>query len=202
MASILVTNLTAENVYVSDLYTTLAANGTLTVSRPASKLGEMVALQKLIEAAKVTIAVTLDTYETASGMLTAPGSVEAADLSAVAADTAAAASQVIRVPLVAGAGGSADDVTVFAAGALPYKMRIMDARLNVTTQVVGSTCAIRDQAAGAGTLVTSLSSNATGRVESTGASVVLTPGASVGLFVRRSDSAVAGELLLTVRRES
>jgi hypothetical protein len=63
----------------------------------------------------------------------------------------------------------------------------------------------RSAAAGGGTLAAEIDAAANGRRGQTAtvtASQVFTPGALVGLFLRRSDSAIAGEVFIAVRRES
>ena len=202
MASILITNLTAEAVSIGDLYTSVPASGTLTVQRPATALAAMPSLQKAIADGKVAAAVTYDAWETASGLLTPPAATDAADAAPVAAGDTAALEQTIRKAFTAGTPGTADDVIIYAVNTLPYKMRIMDAVANISTAIARATADVRSQAAGAGTLVCSLDAATTGRKEMATPSVVLTPGASVGLYIRRSDRGIAGEVVLTVRRES
>jgi hypothetical protein len=203
MATITVTNLTPDSVYIGDLYTNIPASGSVVLSRPAATLSSMSALMKAVAASQVTVAVVYDAHETASGLLVPPEAVDATDMAAVAATSAAAGAQTIRKAFTAGAGGSPDDVVVYAVNTLPYKMRIMDAYALVSTAVAASTLDVRSAAAGAGTVAASMSAAAAGRAASTvTASVVLSPGAAVGLFVRRSDSGIAGEVVLSVRRES
>lgn len=102
---------------------------------------------------------------------------------------------VMHFPVAAGAGGSADDVTVLNANA-PFDFKVLSTVFIVTTNVSGKNVQLFPQAAGAGTaLSTSLSANATGRVSDAGtAPQKVSKGGS--LFLRRSDSGVAGNLLL------
>ena len=104
----------------------------------------------------------------------------------------------------AGGGGSPADITLYAANALPFKLRVVDSWLFVSTAVAG-TGTLRDEAAGAGTAASSGSTVATGRIPmdpTSDASAVLTPGATKGLFLYLSDDAAAGEVFVLVRRES
>jgi len=74
----------------------------------------------------------------------------------------------------------------------------------VDTAVAASTLEIRTQAAGAGTLLGEMSSNATGRAgwQTLTATQVATPGATEGLFIRRSDDGAGADICLLCRRES
>lgn len=104
-----------------------------------------------------------------------------------------------------GAAGTADDVTIYAVNTLPYKVRIIDAWAVVSTAAAATTLDVRSAAAGGGTLAAQVSAASTGIARAsllnTNASAVLTPGASVGLFVRR-DRSVVGEIFITARKES
>lgn len=199
-----VTNISAAPVPIGDIYTTIAVGGSVTFKRSASQLSAMVSLQKAVEAGSVTVAAVMESFESASGLATAPNSVEAADMAAVAAATAASGEVVFRKAFTS---VSATDIPLFAANALPYKMRILDAYLLISTVQAGSTLRLFDQAAGAGTALTSATSAATaGRIAMvlTGnASQVVTPGALVGLFLLPSaHSGIVGEVVITARRES
>lgn len=205
MSKLTITNLTGSPVHIGDIYYTIPANGSVVVERDASDLSGMVALQKAVTAGQVAASIAYETWETASGLVAAPGSVEARDLAPVAATAAAAVVQTIRKSFTAGVPGTADDVVIFAAGALPYKMRILDVVALVSTNIALSTLTVRDEAAGAGTAAAVLDSATTGRKMPDGsitASVVYTPGVTKGLFLRRSDRGVAGEVVLTVRQET
>jgi len=140
--------------------------------------------------------------EVASGMLSPPGVVEAGDLAPVLATFPLAALATIFVAIPAGGGGAPDDVEVWPLNGLPFQFRVLDAVAYVTTAVGASTLELRDEAAGAGNLLASAASAATGRQANTAAATgSAVPGASKGLFVRRSDSGVAAELVVTIRRE-
>lgn len=197
MATITITNLTAADVAIADLYGTLPASGTLTTSRSQSDLANMTALQALIQAGTVSLAIAYTAAEKAAGLVgQGDGAVAASGLSD---------EQVIRVPFTALAAGTADDVTVFAVNTLPYKkMRIIEAVALISTAIGATTMQVRTAAAAGGTLCAELSSGATGRQlqnNTVTASQVITNGASVGLFIRRSDRGVAGEVFIRVRAE-
>lgn len=197
MATIVVTNVGASEVYCSDLYTSIAAGASVTTTRTAGDLSRMAGLHALVAAGSCTVAVTYSDAEKASGMVDTGAAASAA---AGLGDT-----DVIRVPLVAGTPGTADDVTVYAVNTLPYKkLRVLDAYAVISTGIAG-TLQVRSAAAGAGTLCAEIDSTNTGRAGQTAtvtASQVLTNGASVGLFVRRSDRGVAGEVHIVVRPET
>lgn len=203
-----VTNTTSpsEAVTLGDLYKTLdKAGDSVIFSRTASDLSRMTSLQAAAAAGKVSVTVVPTADELASGLLTPPQTIQAADMQPVAAAVVDAPEIVLRIPLVAGGGGAPDDVTVYALNAFPYKCRVLWARAVVSATPGASTAEVRTQSGGAGTLLATMNTGALGLVPSpnTGfATSVVTPGASVGLFVRRSDSAIAGELHVCVRRES
>lgn len=205
---VLVTNITSpsEAVTIGDIYKTLAASGdNITFSRKASDLPRMASLQALVAAGKVSVVVTPTADELASGLLTSPQTIQAADVQPVAAAVVESPEIVLRIPITAGAGGTADDVTVFALNAFPYKCRILWARAIVGATPGASTVELRTQSGGAGTLLATLNTGALGLVPSpnTGfATSVVTPGATVGLFARRSNNTIGGEIHVCVRRES
>lgn len=102
----------------------------------------------------------------------------------------------IAVEFPAGAGGAPDDVTILAV--VPFQVRILDATLDISTAVVGSTATVRNQAGGGGAALTSaLSTAATGTVRNNDTATRTT---SLSLFLRRSDSGVAGTIILTLNR--
>ena len=199
-----ITNISAAPVAIGDLYTTIPVGGFVTTKRSASQLSSMVGLQKAIESGLVTIAAVEESFETASGLAVAPGTVSAADQAAVAAGAAASGEVVFRKAFTSVA---STDIAIYAANALPYKMRILDAYLLISTVQAGSTLQLFDQAAGAGTAVTTAASAAVaGRIPlplTGNASQVLTPGALVGLFLLPSaHSGIVGEVVITARRET
>ena len=199
-----VTNISAAPVAISDLYKTLAVAEAVTFKRSASELSSMRSLQKAAADGLVTVAAVMEAFETASGLATAPGSVEAIDMAAVAAAGVASGEVVFRKNFTSVA---STDIALFAANALPYKMRILDAYLLISTVQAGSTLQVFDQAAGAGNAITTATSAAVaGRIAMplTGnVSQVVTPGALVGLFLRPSaHSGIVGEVVITARRET
>lgn len=210
MATFTLTNLSADRVHVGDFYgVELAPSGSTgdAVSLTNRSLAEIPALsrtQDLVAAGTITFEVALDAAELSSGMASPPNSVQAEDLQAVGAAAIAAPVQAFFKSFAAGVAGTPDDVTVYAANALPYKMRILDVIGYVSTAIALSTLTVRDEAAGAGTVVATLDSAATGRVQdaTATATALLTPGATKGLFVRRSDRGVAGSVIVLARRES
>lgn len=198
MATLVVSNLTAADVYVSDLYAAVPASGSISTNRAASDLSRMAGLQALIAAGTVAASVTYSDAEKNSGLV---------DVGTTASPaTGLGDGDVIRVPFAAGTPGTPDDVTIYALNALPYKkMRIVDAHVMVVTAIGATTVQLRSAAAGAGTLCAEMATAATGRNGQTAtvtASQVLTNGATVGLFLRRSDRGVAGEVVITVRPET
>lgn len=203
MASVVITNVSAGEVHIRDLYKTLAAGEAVTISRTAAEITGMAGLQEAAADGTVTIAYTRSADEVASG-LDLPPVVDGGDLAAVASTDKVSDCAVIRIPFTAGAGGSADDVTAYAVNTLPFKFRVLDAWALIATNVVSASVTVRTAAAAGGTLLATLSGNATGRVSTTAptATAVATPGASAGLFLRRSDSGLAGEVFLLVRKEA
>lgn len=205
MASFVITNLRTTPTLVQDFYATIPGSSSITVAnRSVHELDGMRDLKAKVAAGDVSISISYTATDLTAGFAQAPGSVEAVDAAAVAAATAAAAPITFRVPMTAGGGGAPDDVTVFAANLLPFKFRVIDAYALISTAVGASTLSVRTQAAGAGTLLASLSSATTGRQPLTGpnASALATPGATEGLFIRRSDNGVAGEVVVIARRET
>jgi hypothetical protein len=96
--------------------------------------------------------------------------------------------------IVAGAGGSADDVTLNSA-ALPYKAFITQVRFIPLTGVASSNVTLRSAAAGAGTAYSSaLASVTAGTVAATTTVATAAAAAGSSLYLRRSDSGIAGIL--------
>jgi hypothetical protein len=202
---LVVTNISSDPVYIRDLYIEIPAGESVTTDRAASDMSGMSGLIEALDAGTVSVSLTPSAAEIASGFLTPPQAVQAVDMAPVAAAEIAAGLVVLRVPLVAGGGGSPDDVTAYAANALPFKFRVLDAWAMISTGVGASTLNAYTQAAAAGTLLAGpIDSALAGIVRMTGpnASALAVPGATEGLFIRRSDDGVAGEVFLLVRRES
>jgi len=201
---ITITNSGTDLLPLSDIYRTLAVGESITVSRSASDLPRMKGLQAAIAAGTATVTVAPTASELASGLLSAPQAIEAADLAPVAAATLIGLTQTLRIPLTSGgAAGTNDDVTAYALNTVPYKCRVVDMWALVSTNAAGTSLDLRTQAAGAGSSLGTVSANATGvaRMAAATATAVVTPGSSVGLFVRR-DRSVVGELFVVLRRES
>lgn len=192
-----ITNISSEQVYVGDIYTAIEAGKSVTVERSTSDLSDMKALMALMSQAKVTVATVATADEAASGFLDQAAGVPAA--------TKVADDFVIRCPFPVGAGG-ADDVQIYALNKVPFKFRVMGGRALVSVAGAGgSLVQARTAAAVGGTLLQEFSTATTGNQDPTAtvtATQVVTPGASVGLFLRRSDSTAVGEVLLDCRREA
>lgn len=206
MADVTLTNLTTSPLPLGDLYTSIPASGSIVISRFTSDLARMQSVQAAVAAGTLAVSVVLTAAEAASGLTTAAGSVEAEDVAAVADTTIAAAPFEIRKSFTALAAGTADDVTIYAAGALPFKMRILDVYALVSTAGAGGamTLTVRDQSGGLGTAVATIDDSGAGRIAPTAftATTLLTPGATKGLFIRRDERDVAGEVVIKARRES
>jgi hypothetical protein len=204
MATLRITNLDTAPLYIADIYNTIAVSGYVDVERAASDIPRMKALITAISAGQASLLVTYSAAELASGLMAPPQSVEAGDVAPVAAAAVPSGAVLFRKSFAAGGGGSPADVTLFAANALPFKFRVMDSWVFIATAVAG-TATLYDEAAGAGTAVAAGATTATGRVTldpDSDASVVLSPGATKGLFLRLSDDAAAGEVFVLVRPES
>lgn len=204
MATLVITNISGADLLIQDLYTTIAAGGSATVDRAASDIPRMASMIDAVATSKATLSVTYTADEIASGLMSPPQAVEARDLAPVAAAVATGGLAIVRSSFAAGAGGSADDVVVYAANTLPFKFRVVDCWAKVVTNVGGSTLQARTRALGAGTLLGTMSSATAGHQVQTDvvATAVATPGTLEGLFILRSDSGVAGEVFLLVRPES
>lgn len=201
MASLVITNVSSDTIYLRDLYKELEAGDSVTVDRTSAQLQSMTGLHEMIADGVVTLAYTRSADEIASGY-DLPPVVAGDDAPAVAAADVVSPVTLLRCPFTAGAGGAADDVTIYAVNTLPFKFRVVDVWGYIAT-AAGATVAVRTAAVGAGTLLGTVASNATGRFDGTGtATAVATPGASAGLFLRRADSGAAGEIFLLIRKES
>ena len=181
------------------------ANGQVTLpGRATTELPVARSLQKLIADGDLTFSLTPSADEKASGLLSPPVSITGDDMQPVAAGDVTAAIGTFHREIPAGAGGAADDVALFAANAIPFKARLLDVVFHVTTAVVASTLTLGDEAAAAGTAIAVGDSGTVGRkVDATRAATFVLEQTTVdkGLFVRRSDSGVAGSVTITYRRE-
>jgi len=197
-----ITNTDVEKLYLGDFYTSIEPGKSITVDRPASDLPRLPSLQAALADGKASLSVTYTSDEAASGLHAPPSVIEAGDIAPVAGTTPAAALITIYKSFAAGGGGSPDDVEIFPAGGLPFKFRILDLVVYVSTAVVGSDVEIRDEAVGAGSLLASASSASIGRNSNVEAGTgIAAPGTTKGLFVRRSDDGAAGEVVITARAE-
>lgn len=94
---------------------------------------------------------------------------------------------------IAGAGGAPDDVTIVPAGGLGFAFKVLAVEAEPTTAVGGSTLTARDTVGGAGAALSSaIASAAATRARST-LNDRPTVAADKGVFLRRSDSGVAGQ---------
>lgn len=102
----------------------------------------------------------------------------------------------VTLPFVAGGGGAPDDITVL--NPVPYTSRVLDVTLLISTAVIGSTAQLRTALGGLGSaLSSSLSTAATGTVRNNDTA---TRTSSTGFFLRRSDSGIAGTIVVTFSR--
>ena len=181
MATLTITNVSTGPISISDIYRTLAPSESVSVTRYANQIPQMASLQKQLAAQTVTLSVAYSADEIASGLAVAPGSVGGTDIAPVDATAAQGGLFTIRKIFTAGAGGSADDVTVYSVNALPEKFRVVDAFGFISTAVSSASLSIRTAAAGGGTLLATIAAGSTGRVAMTGtATAVATPGSSAG----------------------
>jgi hypothetical protein len=202
MAQLTITNISTERKYLGDLYTSVEPGSSIEVTRSAADLPQMTALQKAVADGDLTLSVAYSAEEAASGLHLPPSVVEAGDIAPVAGSNPASGLVTIFSSFAAGGGGSADDVEIFPAGALPFKFRVLDFLVYVATAVGASTIEARDEAGGAGNVLASADSATTGRqTNAETVTGVADPGSTKGLFLRRSDSGVAGEAVLIVRPE-
>jgi hypothetical protein len=107
----------------------------------------------------------------------------------------------IRVAFTALATGAADDVTIYSANA-PFAFRILNVTFLVSAAIAASTLVLRDTSGGGGAALSStFDSAATGIAPVTAAwTASSTVAANGSLFVRRSDRAVAGEVIVIAVR--
>jgi hypothetical protein len=206
MASLTITNVSASDYWLNDIYATVPAGEAVVVTRSPAEISSMAGLQAAVADGVLTSSVEFSADELAADLssVVAPASVGAVALNPVAATAVDAPLVTFRKAMTSGgASGTLDDVTIYAVNTLPYKVRILDAMALIGTAGPGSSVlSVRSAAAGGGTLAATIPSDATGvaRMSGPNASVVLTPGASVGLFIRR-DRSVVGEVVITARRE-
>lgn len=132
-----------------------------------------------------------------------PGDVDAAAVGSVPAQSESAFTPVLHLSkaFVAGEAGAADDVTVLAAGELPFGFEVVLVGLYVSGGAdAGRSVALRTQAAGAGTLLATLSAEEVDWAMAPPTTSSAVPGATEGLFLRRSHDAVAGTVMVLARK--
>lgn len=134
--------------------------------------------------------------------LNAPsGSVSASAL-AVADANGLAAGANIRVAFTAGGGGSADDVVIYSANA-PFKFRVLDTKIIISTVVALATVQLRDATGGGGSALSdSLAAAAVGVKRDVLMTSTGTVSSGGTLVLRRSDNGVAGEVIVFIRKET
>ena len=209
MADFTFINPTSDTQYVTDFPgkpIAVPANSQVTIeNRVTTELPAARSLQKLIADGDLTFTMTPSADETASGLLSPPVSITGDDMQPVAATDVTAAIGTFHKEFAAGGGGSPDDVVLFAANEIPFKCRLLDVVFHVSATPGASTLTLYDEAAGAGTSIAAGDSSTTGRKVDTsrdGTDVLEQTTVDKGLFLRRSDDAIAGSVTVTYRRES
>lgn len=140
---------------------------------------------------------TFDVYPRAKGTDAGSVAVPNQGISSTSASGGPFVPMMMSFYIKAGAGGSADDVTLLSS-ALPDKMFILDVAFLPSASVATHTVTLRDTAAGGGTAYSSaLSGAAAGTLGRTTTTQGTAAAAASSLFARRSDSAVAGVLTIT-----
>jgi len=203
MATIVLTNLDTSPLPLGDLGSkSLAVGEVLTIPRPVNALPAMASVIAAVAAGKLSVSVTPTAAELASGLMAPPQSVQAEDTAPVASSAVVAGVPfVIRKAFTAGAPGAADDVELIAANALPRKFRVLAAFAYFSTAIDATVASLRSRAAGAGTLLGAFSS-AVAVSQSSTPPTAIAPGTLDGLFLRRGDRGVAGEVVVIVQAES
>ena len=210
MATFSFTNISSEVQYISDFPGSplpIPVGDTVEIpNRVSTELPAARELQRQIAEGLVSFVMTPSADEIASGLLSPPVSITGDDIQPVAATDVTAAVAVFHKEFAApGGGGTPADVVLFAANAIPFKCRLLDVVVHVTTTPGASTAVLRDEAAGAGTVIASIDSSTVGRkVDGTrdATDVLEQTTVAKGLFLRLSDDAVAGSVTITFRRES
>ena len=212
-ASILLTNLTATTLSVdtrfgkfSDkvLRVSLSPAGTPKSSYDVGAIASLAALnanaqiRQLLDSTppKVTLSVVRGTADI-------PGAIDAV------ADSIGEAAAFRRVYAVAaGAGGAADDVPLYV-GSFPFAAQICDAQFMCSTAVATSTVQLRDAISGGGAGHSmQFNTSTTGRKRDDGTGVapsagtVTTVAKNGSLYLHRSDSGIAGTIIIDYQRLS
>jgi hypothetical protein len=205
MATFVITNIYAGQVHLGDYYKTLEVGEVITLqNRSVDELPANKSLQEAMTAGKVTLAIIPTADELGSGLLAPPNTVGGDDILQVADTFPLSTVALVRLDMAAGGGGAPDDYVWYALDDLPFQFRACFAFALISGAVIGETLEVRDEAGGGGTLLADISGAAVGYQPMTGpnATAVAIPAATKGLFVRRSDSAIAGEVFLLIRREA
>ena len=163
MAQLVVTNVSGEDVTISDLYKSLAPGESVTTSRSGSDFPRMKSLQNAIAAGRVTVSITPDAQEALSGLLSPPASVTAEDIAPVPATAVTGGLVVLRQQFAGDRGGSPDVVTIVGLGGLSTPLRVVDAFAYVSTRVIASVLEVRTQPSGAGGLLATFDSGTAGK---------------------------------------
>lgn len=196
-----------------DIYT----QGTTDISEPVLGAGQVIDTRNLIAGAGMTGGGTLAADRTFNVIANADATmvVNANDIQvgqvlpanqAVVDANGIGSTMVLRKALTAsGATGAADDVTIFSSNA-PFKFRVLDAVMYTSTAAAGSsTAALRTASAGGGTLLSgamATDANGISRPAGTTPTATSTVASAGSLFLRRSDRAQVGEVLITIVRET
>ena len=109
---------------------------------------------------------------------------------------------VIRGTVTAGGGGAARDNSIYTANA-PFKFRVLDFFIIVTTNVSGKTVTLRTATAGGGTALSdALSATSAALVRNAAGTVTGTVASGGSLVLRDSDSGIAYEYTILIRPET
>lgn len=129
-----------------------------------------------------------------------PSSILPSQLAGAASDTLGMAAVIMhRVAFTAGTTGSADDVTVLASA--PFGFRIVDVILMISTAKGGATATLRTATGGGGSALSdALSVASTGVVRNASLTASPTVAAAGAIYMRRSDRACAGEVILLLAK--
>lgn len=181
-----ITNLSStDSVYWSSGATLIAPSASVTTVRTQGQVDDDLQLKTLVAAGSVSVALTAQAGDELGGE--AFGSDAFAD------------GLVYHHVFAAGAGGSADDITLVSA-ATPFAMRVLEVITVTTTGVMAATCTLRTATGGAGTALSSaMAAASAGRTSST-LSTTTEVAAGSSLVLRRSDSGIAGEVIIRVLR--
>lgn len=105
----------------------------------------------------------------------------------------------VYVSYAAGAGGAPDDVTIYST-TVPFNFRILEAWQVTLTAVAASTVQARTASGGLGTALTTAISSVVAGKTSDNSTATTTVASGGSIFLRRSDSGIAGEFFLLCTR--